>query len=90
MVTLLYRPGDHDEATAYQGLPARPDPRHSAALPPLRVLPRGHGQVLLRGERIHEVPCTFFARNVRGREKIGWRDFITAVTTLLKCRVGLM
>ena len=39
----------HRRGHLLQGLPRRPDPRPAAALPPLRVLPGGDGQVRRRG-----------------------------------------
>ncbi len=90
MVTLLYGQVITDEATAYKAF--RRDLIRGIPLRCRRFefCPEVTAKVLLRGERIHEVPCTFFARTFEEGKKIGWRDFITAVTTLLKCRVGLM
>jgi hypothetical protein len=42
---------------------------------------------LRRGEKIIEVPVTFTARTFEEGKKIGWRDFIIAVWTLLILRV---
>jgi hypothetical protein len=49
--------------------------------------PEVTAKVLRRGEKIIEVPVTFTARTFEEGKKIGWRDFIIAVWTLLKLRV---
>ncbi len=90
MVTLLFGQVISDEATAYKSF--RRDLIQSIPLKCERFefCPEVTAKVLLRGERIHEVPCTFFARTFEEGKKIGWRDFFVAVSTLLKCRLGLM
>lgn len=90
MVTLLYWQVISDEATAYKAF--HRDVLRSVPLKCERFefCPEVTAKVLMRGIRIHEVPVTFFARTHAEGKKIGWRDFITAVNTLLLCRVGLM
>jgi len=90
LVILLYGQVITDEATAYKAFR-----RELLQTIPLKCrrfefCPEVTAKVLLRGARIHEVPCTFFARTFEEGKKIGWRDFITAVSTLFKCRFGLM
>jgi glycosyltransferase involved in cell wall biosynthesis len=90
LVIVLYGQVITDEATAYKAFR-----RELLQTIPLKCrrfefCPEVTAKVLLRGARIHEVPCTFFARTFEEGKKIGWRDFITAVSTLFKCRFGLM
>jgi len=43
-------------------------------------------QILKRGYRIYEVPISYTGREFEEGKKIGWRDGITVLWTLLKCR----
>lgn len=90
MVTLMFGQLISDEATAYKAFTR--DLIQSIPLKCRRFefCPEVTAKVLLRGERIHEVPCTFFARTFEEGKKIGWRDFFTAVNTLVRCRFGRM
>lgn len=90
MVALLYGQVITDEATAYKAF--RTDVIHSIPLRCERFefCPEVTAKLLLRGYRIHETPVTFFARTFEEGKKIGWRDFVEAVQTLLRCRVGRM
>jgi len=44
-------------------------------------------QILKRGYRIYEVPISYTGREFEEGKKIGWRDGITVLWMLLKCRL---
>ncbi|MGF1573788.1 MAG: glycosyltransferase family 2 protein [Sumerlaeia bacterium] len=90
LVALLYWQVISDEATAYKAF--RTDIIQGIELKCERFefCPEVTAKLLLAGYRIHEVPVTFFARTFEEGKKIGWRDFITAVRTLVLCRFRLM
>ncbi len=48
--------------------------------------PEVTAKVLKRGNRIYEVPISYFGREYREGKKIGLKDAFIAVWTLLKCR----
>jgi hypothetical protein len=88
LVTVLYGQRITDEATAYKAF-------HRDVLAKLHLrcerfefCPEVTAKVLRLGERIHEMPVTFFARTFEEGKKIGWPDFFQAVWTLLRHRVG--
>jgi len=87
LVTILYFQRITDEATAYKAF--RKEVIRSLDLKCNRFefCPEVTARVLRRGEKIIEVPVTFSARTFEEGKKIGWRDFIIAVWTLLKYRV---
>jgi len=86
MVSLLYFHWITDEATAYKAF--RKDVIHSIDLKceGFEFCPEVTAKVLRKGEKILEVPVSFVARSFEEGKKIGWRDFIVAVWTLLKYR----
>jgi len=86
LVTILFFHRITDEATAYKAF--RADVIHSIELKCNRFefCPEVTAKVLRKGEKIIETPITFAARTFEQGKKIGWRDFITAVWTLLKYR----
>lgn len=43
-------------------------------------------QILKRGYRIYEVPISYTGREFSEGKKIGWRDGLTVLWTLIKCR----
>lgn len=90
MVMVLYLQILTDEATAYKAFEAELLKSIPLKCERFEFCPEVTAKVLIRGERIHEVPVTFFARTFEEGKKIGWRDFITAVKTLCFCRVGMM
>lgn len=90
MVTLMFFQVISDEATAYKAFRRSVLRRMRLRCERFEFCPEVTAKVLLMGERIHEVPVTFFARTHAEGKKIGWRDFFTAVSTLVRCRVGLM
>ena len=44
-------------------------------------------QILKRGYRIYEVPISYTGREFEEGKKINWRDGVTVLWTLLKCRL---
>ena len=90
MVTILFWQVINDEATAYKAFRADVLKNIRLRCERFEFCPEVTAKALLAGYRIHEVPVTFFARTHAEGKKIGWRDFITAVNTLVKCRLGLM
>jgi len=90
MVILLYGQVITDEATAYKAFKASVLRGINLECERFEFCPEVTAKVLLKGERIHEVPVTFFARTFAEGKKIGWRDFFEAIYTLLRCRFGMM
>jgi hypothetical protein len=90
MVALLYFQVITDEATAYKAFRTEIIKSIPLRCERFEFCPEVTAKVLKRGYRIHEVPVTFFARTFEEGKKIGWRDFITAVRTLVLCRFNLM
>ncbi|CAN5308905.1 glycosyltransferase family 2 protein [soil metagenome] len=90
MVIILYGQVITDEATAYKAFDAEVLRSIKLNCRRFEFCPEITAKVLMRGERIHEVPVTFFARTFEEGKKIGWKDFFEAVWTLLRCRVGMM
>lgn len=86
LVSVMYFHRITDEATAYKAFTG--DLIHSIDLQCKRFefCPEVTAKVLRRGEKIIEVPVSFTARTFEEGKKIGWRDFIVAVWTLLKYR----
>jgi glycosyltransferase involved in cell wall biosynthesis len=89
-VALLYGQVITDEATAYKAFRTPVIREIDLKCERFEFCPEVTAKLLLKGHRIHEVPVTFFARTFEEGKKIGWRDFIEAVSTLVRCRVGLM
>ncbi|MCC6548268.1 glycosyltransferase family 2 protein [Candidatus Sumerlaeota bacterium] len=90
MVVLLFGQVITDEATAYKAFDAKLLRRIPLKCRRFEFCPEVTAKVLLAGERIHEVPATYFARTFEEGKKIGLRDFFEAVHTLVMCRLGLM
>lgn len=90
MVILMFGQVITDEATAYKAFDAEVLRGIDLKCQRFEFCPEVTAKVLMRGERIHEVPVTFFARTFEEGKKIGWRDFVEAVWTLLRCRLGMM
>jgi glycosyltransferase involved in cell wall biosynthesis len=89
-VALLYGQVITDEATAYKAFRTPVIREIDLKCERFEFCPEVTAKLLLKGHRIHEVPVTFFARTFEEGKKIGWRDFIEAVSTLVRCRVGFM
>ncbi len=86
--SLLYGQRLTDEATAYKAFHRDVLRRLHLRCERFEFCPEVTAKVRRLGERIREVPVTFRARTFEEGKKIGWRDFITAVATLLRCRFG--
>jgi len=85
-VSVLYGQRITDEATAYKAF--RREVIQSIPLNCKRFefCPEVTAKVLRKGERIVEVPVVYRARTFEEGKKIGYRDFFTAVWTLLRYR----
>src|SRR5690606_24381724 len=51
------------------------------------IEPEITSKILRSGHRIREVPIAYEPRTHAEGKKIGWRDGVVAVRTLMKCRV---
>jgi len=87
LVTLLYFQRITDEATAYKAFRREVIKSVSLECRRFEFCPEVTAKVLRKGEKIIEVPVSFSARTFEEGKKIGWRDFIVAVWTLLKYRL---
>lgn len=52
------------------------------------IEPEITSKILRSGHRIHEVPIAYEPRTHADGKKIGWRDGVVAIRTLLRCRVA--
>jgi len=86
MVTLLYGQRITDEATAYKAFRREVLERIHLTCRRFEFCPEVTAKVLRLGERIVEVPVSYVARDFEAGKKIGWRDFVVAVWTLMKSR----
>lgn len=86
MVTLLYGQRITDEATAYKAFRREVIQGVELHCKRFEFCPEVTAKVLRQGYRIKEVPVVYRARTFEEGKKIGYRDFITAVWTLLKNR----
>jgi glycosyltransferase involved in cell wall biosynthesis len=86
ITNLLYGSVLTDEATGYKLL--RTDLLRSLDLQAdgFEFCPEVTGKVLKRGIKIHEVPISYQPRSADEGKKIGWRDGLQAIWTLLKYR----
>src|SRR5258707_712132 len=75
-----------EEATCYKMF--RADVLKSIRLTSNRFefCPEVTAKVRKRGIRIHEVPISYYPRKVHEGKKIGWRDGLEAIWTLIKYR----
>ena len=51
------------------------------------VEPEITAKLLRMGIVIHEVPIAYSGRNISEGKKIGWKDFVSAIWTLVRCRL---
>lgn len=86
MITILYFQEVTDEATAYKAFRREVIQNIDLKCERFEFCPEVTAKVLKKGEKIIEVPVSFNARTFEEGKKIGWRDFITAVKTILKYR----
>jgi dolichol-phosphate mannosyltransferase len=86
LVTILYFQRITYEATAYKAFRREVIGSIDLKCRRFEFCPEVTAKVLRKGEKIIEVPVVFTARSFEEGKKIGWRDFIVAVWTLLKFR----
>jgi glycosyltransferase involved in cell wall biosynthesis len=86
LVTILYFQRITDEATAYKAFRREVVQAIPLTCRRFEFCPEVTAKVLRRGEKIIEVGVTYVARTFEEGKKIGWRDFLVAVWTLLKYR----
>jgi glycosyltransferase involved in cell wall biosynthesis len=87
LVTILYFQHITDEATAYKAFRKETIKSIDLKCKRFEFCPEVTARVIRKGEKIIEVPVVFTARTFEEGKKIGWRDFIVAVWTLLKYRL---
>ncbi len=87
MVSWLYHCKITDEATAYKAFHRSVIDRIPLECHGFEFCPEVTSKVLKLGYPVHEVPVTFKARTVAEGKKIGWRDFIIAVWTIVRIRL---
>ena len=87
MVRVLYHSPMTDEATCYKAF--KTDILQSIPLTCRRFefCPEVTAKALRRGYRIVEVPISYTARSLADGKKIRWTDGVSAIWTLLRCRV---
>jgi glycosyltransferase involved in cell wall biosynthesis len=83
---ILFRANIHDMETCYKAF--RADFLRSFELQAERfgIKPELTSRTLQRGENIQWVPISYVGRSIAEGKKIGWKDGIEAVQTLLRCR----
>ena len=52
------------------------------------IEPEMTAKILRRNVRVYEVPISYYGRTFAEGKKITWRDGLTAVATLVRCRFG--
>jgi dolichol-phosphate mannosyltransferase len=86
MANLLYGAGITDEATCYKAFKAEVLKSLPLKCKRFEFCPEVTAKVRKRGYRIEEVPISFHYRTVKEGKKIGWKDALDAVLTLIKYR----
>ncbi len=86
LVTILYGQRITDEATAYKAFRREIIEGVELQCRRFEFCPEVTAKVLRQGHRIAEVPVVYRARTFEEGKKIGYRDFFSAVWTLLKNR----
>ncbi|MDX9754152.1 MAG: glycosyltransferase family 2 protein [bacterium] len=87
LVSLMYGQRITDEATAYKAFHRSVIEKIALDCQGFEFCPEITSKVLKMGYPVKEVPVTFVARSFAEGKKIGWRDFIVAVWTMLKIRL---
>lgn len=87
LVSLLFGQRITDEATAYKAFHCSAIDRIPLECHGFEFCPEVTSKIMKLGYRILEVPVSFKARTVAEGKKIGWRDFIIAVWTILIVRL---
>jgi len=86
IVSLLYGQRITDEATAYKAFRREVINGIDLQCQRFEFCPEVTAKVLRTGEPIVEVPVIYRARTFEEGKKIGFRDFVIAVRTLVRCR----
>lgn len=86
MISILYLQKITDEATAYKAFTREVIQSIPLECERFEFCPEVTAKVLKRKIKIIETPVSFNARTFEEGKKIGWRDFVVAVKTLLKFR----
>ncbi|MEA3345058.1 MAG: glycosyltransferase family 2 protein [Chloroflexota bacterium] len=86
LANLLYGAGITDEATAYKVFKAEVIKGLHIRAHRFEFCPEVTAKLAKRGYRIHEVPIHYKGRSSEEGKKIGWRDGLIAIWTLLKYR----
>lgn len=87
MVSLLYGQRITDEATAYKAFRREVIQAVELKCQRFEFCPEVTAKVMRSGEKILEVPVVYRARTFEEGKKIGYRDFIVAVKTLVQYRL---
>lgn len=86
LVSILYGQRITDEATAYKAFRREVIQGIDLKCQRFEFCPEVTAKVMRSGEKIIEVPVVYRARTFEEGKKIGFRDFVTAVKTLVKYR----
>lgn len=86
LVSWLFGHRITDEATAYKAFHRSVIEKIPLKCHGFEFCPEVTSKVLKMNYKILEVPVSFKARTIAEGKKIGWRDFFTAVWTILKVR----
>lgn len=86
LVTILYGQRITDEATAYKAFRREIIDGLDLQCQRFEFCPEVTAKVLKQGTRIKEVPVVYRARTFEEGKKIGYKDFFSAVWTLVKNR----
>jgi dolichol-phosphate mannosyltransferase len=86
MVSILFWQKITDEATAYKAFHRKVIDRIPLECHGFEFCPEVTSKIMKLGYKIVEVPVNFKARTFEEGKKIGWRDFIVAVWTILSVR----
>ena len=86
LVKVLYKFHITDEATCYKVFEAELLKSLSLKCKKFEFCPEVTAKVLKRGHKIIEIPISYRYRTVEEGKKIGWKDGLSAVLTLLRYR----
>lgn len=86
LTNLLYGAGITDEATAYKVFRAEVIKGLPVQASRFEFCPEVTAKLAKRGYKIYEVPIHYKGRSSEEGKKIGWRDGLVAIWTLLKYR----
>ena len=86
LTNILYKSNITDEPTCYKAI--RTDILRKLNLKAKRFefCPEVTAKILKRGYQIHEVPISYYPRHFQEGKKIGWKDGLVAICTLIKLR----